>query len=77
MLIFAENNCVVFECEHCGANERLESKRRNKRQFQTVLNKFMRTHDWNCRWKVERQRKIDDAIATTDSIIKQLVKECR
>ncbi len=77
MFIFAENNFVVFECEHCGANERLDSKRRNKRQFQIVLNKFMRTHDWNCQWKVERQRKINAAVVATDSIIKQLVNDCR
>ena len=76
MLIFAENNCVVFECEHCGTNERLEGKPRNKRQFQTVLNKFMRTHS-NCQWKVERQRNINAATDMTDTIIKQLSSTCR
>jgi hypothetical protein len=77
MLIFAEDNQIVFECEYCRTTDRLEIKRRNKRQFQTALNKFMRKHDWHCEYRCERQRKMDEATATANSIVEQLVAGCR
>jgi hypothetical protein len=77
MLIYAENSQIIFECEHCHAVERLDIAYKTKRQFQRVLNRFYRAHDWHCELKMEQQRKVSAAIDMADAIIKQLSETCR
>lgn len=76
--IYAQNCEVVFECEICGAIERLD-KAMKKRTFQGKLNKFHRQHDWRCEMELERQVRLEEAAVISDEIIKQyqLATSCR
>jgi hypothetical protein len=73
MKIYSENGSIVFECDWC--HERLEiPPQKSKRGFMLKLNPFTRVHDQDCKWKYQRQEKIDNAKSVANEIIGRFVK---
>jgi hypothetical protein len=56
MLIYAKNDQIVFECDHCK-NQLVVPPAKNKRTFMRNLNRFHKEHDCMCpvRMKIKRQ----------------------
>lgn len=73
MKIYAENGCVVFECDHCQLKSSL-APAKSKRGFMKSLNAFARKHDHMCKFKKDRQDKIDLSAATTAAILTNMLK---
>lgn len=77
MLIYAEDNQIVLECEHCQVVERIDKPMQLKRVFQSRINKFKRKHDWLCQIEADRTARRKAAIDETESIIRRLSASCR
>lgn len=71
MIIHAQNNAIIFECDYCKIHQKIDTGK-TKRQFQTLLNRFYRDHDWNCKFNIERQQKILQSVQTSEEILKKL-----
>lgn len=74
MLVYAENNQIVFECQYCGVIEKFTGTFKLKRVFQGKINKFKREHDWYCKSKIDRDKRLEAFQASkleVDQIIKR------
>lgn len=76
MKIYANRNRVTFECDHCKLKLFIDSAK-NKRAFMRELNKFARTHDHTCLFKMQRNDKIESSKKATDEILSKLAESCR
>jgi hypothetical protein len=78
MKIYAENNAIIFECDHDHCRQRLSvNPTKNKRSFMRHLNKFAWQHDNQCALQakiIENKRQAEQAGKIAQSIIERLNK---
>lgn len=71
MQIYAEDGNIIFKCDYCHETA-IVSGSKNKRQFQTSLNRFYRSHEWACAYRAEQKARIESARADAIDIIKRV-----
>lgn len=71
MQIYAEDDHIIFKCDYCHETA-IVSGSKNKRQFQMVLNRFYRNHDWACEYRAAQKARIESAKAVASDIIKRV-----
>lgn len=76
MLIYAEDGRIIFKCEHCPESSLITGVK-NKRQFQTALNRFYREHDWSCKARAEHIKNVREAKKAANNIIKLVSNQRR